>query len=104
MIEEKEFIEDVKRKSGYIDYIDAFKLIHLFTEKYGVIYTELSIEDELIYMWIKLQENNNNKICKVCKVEKDLNDFYYSKNRKDNKDNWCAKCRREYRYKYFNKK
>lgn len=90
---EEEFIIKVKKQSGYVGAIDVYRLIHFYTEKWGVIYTELPIEDELIYMWLKLQEDKpTTKVCKRCNIEKDLNSFWFCKNNKDNKNNYCSKC------------
>jgi hypothetical protein len=44
------------RKRGYFDVVDIYRLIHYYTELKGVIYTDLSIEDELMMMWEELKE------------------------------------------------
>lgn len=50
----KSFIEEIKRKALYVDYVDAFRMVDIFTDIYGVINTNLEIEDELIWMWSKI--------------------------------------------------
>jgi len=53
----KLFIERVNRQGGYIDEIDAFRLLSLYVDKFGVkYYDDLSIEDELCLMWEDLKK------------------------------------------------
>jgi hypothetical protein len=95
---EKDFIEKVNKQRGYIGVLDAWRLIHFFTEKWGVIYTELPIENELIYMWLKLQEEKK-KYCKKCDTYKDMNDFHNNIKGTNGKCAYCKDCSSEYRKK-----
>ena len=56
------FINKVNIRGGWIDYIDAFRLINIYTNNYGILSTTLSVEDELLIMWDKI---NNIKICYI---------------------------------------
>lgn len=99
---EKDFIEKVNKQRGFIDAVDAWRLIHFFTEKWGVMYYDkLSIEDELCLMWMKLQEDKstNKKKCSKCKEYKLLDDFNKDKNKRDGRCNYCKVC-----IVYYNKK
>lgn len=98
---EKDFIEKVKRQSGFIDVVDAYRLIHFFTEKWGIKFTDFSTEDELCYMWIRLQEEKEDckKKCSKCKEYKLLDDFNNDKNKKDGRCSYCKVC-----IVYYNKK
>lgn len=108
MITEKEFIDKVKGQRGWVDTVDAFLLVHFFTQRFGIIYTDLSIEDELIYMWEKMNSDEvgyvipTHKTCARCKTERSINDFYKSRGNKDGKENTCKVCRREYMRKWMN--
>jgi hypothetical protein len=55
-IAKEEFIDDIKRKGCYIGLLDAYKLIHFYTEEFGIFKSKLSVEDELIVMWDKLKK------------------------------------------------
>lgn len=107
MITEKEFIDKVNKQRGWVDTVDAFLLVHFFTQRFGIIYTDLSIEDELIYMWEKLKSDDvgyvipTHKTCARCKGERSINDFYKSKGNKDGKENTCKVCRRDYMGKWM---
>lgn len=52
------FIEKVNRQAGYVDYIDAFRLTHIYTILYGGenVNNNMDIEDELVLMWDKLKK------------------------------------------------
>jgi hypothetical protein len=53
----KLFIEQVNKQSGWINEVDAFRLLSLYVEKFGVkYYDKLSIEDELCLMWEDLKK------------------------------------------------
>lgn len=95
----EQFIQKVNKQRGWIDELDAYRLVSIFTDNFGVIYTELPIEMELLYMWEKLNEVENEKktkICTNCKIEKELDDFYKDKKSKDGRLPRCARCTREY--------
>lgn len=106
---EKDFIEKVERQRGWVDLIDIYRLIHFFTEKWGVEITNLPIEDELMYMWMKLREDKSNrtKVCYKCRIEKCLDDYHYNNHTKDNRSSYCKVCMnlksREYTMKKKNK-
>jgi hypothetical protein len=62
------FVRECKRKCYYLDAIDSFKLIHYFTEIFGVWVREgMRIEDELHFYMVKLT--------KYIKKEFDLQDI-----------------------------
>lgn len=59
--EQIDFLDKIKRKSGYIDVVDAYTLAHHFTTIFGYIdLTHLSIEQELTLMYEKLLKVNGN--------------------------------------------
>lgn len=105
MIKE-EFIDDVKRKGGYISTLDAYRLIHFYTEEFGYFDKPLGdIYYELIYMWLKLNDKLENmqyktKICAKCKVEKSVTEYYTDRLRKDDLSRICKSCNKDYRLKY----
>jgi hypothetical protein len=95
---EEQFIEKVKKQSGYIGVLDAWRLIHFFTNKWGVFYTEFSIEDELVYMWLKLQEERT-KYCSKCDKDLSLDEFHNNNASSDGKFAYCKTCCSNYRKK-----
>lgn len=105
----EDFIKKVKKQRGWIDELDAYLLVSIFTDEFGIIYTELPIEMELLYMWEKLNEvkvikNSNSKVCTVCKVEKTLDKFYKDGRFEDGKTTRCSECIRRYMSEWNNKK
>jgi hypothetical protein len=53
----KLFIERVNKQGGWIDEVDAFRLLSLYVDKFGVKYYEkLDIEEELCLMWEDLKK------------------------------------------------
>jgi hypothetical protein len=56
-----DFIEYIENKRGWVDLIDILNLISIYTDEYGLLKTNLSIENELIYMYNKLKEDNIKK-------------------------------------------
>jgi hypothetical protein len=53
----KLFIESVNKQNGWINEIDAFRLLSLYVDKFGVkYYDNLNIEDELCLMWEELKK------------------------------------------------
>lgn len=109
------FINKVNIRGGWIDYIDAFRLINIYTNNYGVLSTTLSVEDELLIMWDKI---NNIKIeggkiirksikikkCFVCKLRLSSDDFSRDKSNEDGLDYKCRNCKAIYQSKYNIKK
>jgi hypothetical protein len=52
----KSFIECVNKQGGWINEVEAFKLVSLYVDKFGIkCYDRLSIEDELCLMWEELK-------------------------------------------------
>lgn len=95
MITKEDFIKKVKRQAGWIDELDAYLLVSIFTDEFGVIYTDLPIEMELLYMWEKLNDVKNipnEKICSICKVKKPIKDFYKDKKTTDGRTSRCSEC------------
>jgi hypothetical protein len=43
-------------------------------------------------------EEIKTKVCSKCHIEKPLTEFGKNKNNKDGMQNWCKKCKREYKY------
>lgn len=90
---EKEFIEKVKKQSGYVGVLDVYRLIHFYTEKWDVLTTKLTVEDELVYMWLKLQQDRpTKKNCYSCNKEKDLEEYHIDNNKFDKKCLYCKSC------------
>jgi len=50
------FIKDMKSKSGYFDFIDCLRLIDIYTRQFGVVWTTMLPEDEMLLMWEKLKQ------------------------------------------------
>lgn len=50
------FIDKVKRKAGYIDYIEAYELAHFHVETFGFKETNMDINEDLCLMWNELKE------------------------------------------------
>lgn len=53
------FLIDLEKKNYLIDFIDALRIVDLYTIFYGVRYTKLDMEGELIYMVDKLKKIND---------------------------------------------
>ncbi len=94
-MDKEELLEKIERQAGYIDVIDAYRLISVYTDEFGILKTTLSVEDELIYMYMKLKgdsrikkkdlESGKVKICKFCKIEKkhhEFNSYYYKEEKR----------------------
>ena len=104
------FINKVNIKKGWIDYIDAFRLVNLYTNCYGVLSTTLSIEDELVYMWNKInnieiekgiiKKKIEDKVCCTCKLKLTTDDFTKDKSNKDGLDYKCKDCKNSYSQRY----
>lgn len=105
-MKKEELINKIERQAGYIDALDAYRLISLYTDEFGILKTKLSVEDELIYMYMKLKgytgafrgkaadiEGSRLKTCSSCKIEKRHTLFksYYYKDEKRRKST-CFDC------------
>jgi hypothetical protein len=55
----KSFVKEMSDKGGYFDFVDSLRLIDLFTRQNGIVFTNFSIEDELMYMWEELKSGKN---------------------------------------------
>lgn len=99
-MEKNELLEKIERQSGYIDHIDAFRLISAFTDEFGVVYTTLQPEDELRWMFLKLKGYNirtvqfekPEKECIKCKETKNIDDFAKNIATKDGRNSSCRLC------------
>jgi|688.fasta_scaffold87208_7 hypothetical protein len=54
--EVKSFIDEMNNKGGQFDFVDSLRLVDIFTRQYGIVWTNFSIEDELLYMWERMKE------------------------------------------------
>lgn len=106
----EDFIEKINRQRGWADVIDLYMLIHIYTDEFGILYTDLKIEDELIYMWEKINEVKVEKVisdtkkCSGCGVVKDMKCFYKKEKSDDGKTSRCSVCIREYMSKWNKKR
>lgn len=111
----KMFINKVNSRKGWIDYIDAFRLVNIYTNAYGILSTTLPVEDELIYMWHKInkieikegvieKKIGKNKICFTCKKSLAPDNFSKDMKHKDRLDTYCKSCKSIYAEKYNIKK
>ena len=91
-------IDKVRRQAGYVYMDDCYLIISIYTDIFGVIYTSMSVEDELTYMFKRCVRYSKDptiyKICITCKVEKDESNFVVSKETLDGYDIYCRDCRR----------
>lgn len=55
------FIREMEAKRGQFDFVDSLRLINIFTQQYGIVFTNFTIEEELMYMWEKLKDENRKK-------------------------------------------
>ena len=96
------FINRVDKNSGYIDFVDAFRLLNYYIEIFGVKYMDrISIEDELIYYYGEIKLFIRRKItnikyfrkkCNACKEVKTLNEFSKRRNSPDKLEYKCRAC------------
>jgi len=56
-ISKEDFLEKIYNQHGWIDGVDAFRLIHFYIYEFGSITTNMSIEFELCFMYQKLLGN-----------------------------------------------
>ena len=57
-------IADIEMKRGYADIIDCYKVIDVYVDIFGVEYTELKTEDEVMYMYTKLKHYYKRNVVK----------------------------------------
>jgi len=55
------FVHEMEIKLGHFDFVDSLRLINIFTQQYGLVFTSFSIEEELMYMWEKLKNEIRKK-------------------------------------------
>lgn len=55
------FIDEMKKKSSYFDFVDSLRLIDIFTRQFGIVFTSLPVEQELLYMWESIKKVNGKK-------------------------------------------
>lgn len=101
------FINRVNNNSGYVDFVDAFRLISYYIDVFGIKYMDrFSIEDELMYYYEQLKsfinkENSSikdyRKKCHTCKEIKEINEFTKRRGVKDGLEYKCKSCIKEYR-------
>ncbi len=99
-MEKIELLERIEMQSGYIDMVDAFRLISIFTDEFGVVYTNLKPEDELKWMLLKLKGYNissvkfefGEKKCTKCGEVKSADSFSMNKATKDGRNSSCRLC------------
>ena len=93
-MKKEQFIEKVKRQALYVGVMDAYWLINLYTEEFGPCVKSFdSVEDELVYSWIKLLEGApKGKVCNICKTWREYTEFHIHRNHKDNRQNYCKYC------------
>lgn len=109
------FINKIQRQSGFVDVIDAYKLISHYVDIFGIKYMDkLDIEEELMCYYEELKSYIKGgdtmilrKKCNGCKEVKPINE--YSK-RNDGYEYKCKGCikiysdkRKEYRKNIKNK-
>lgn len=80
----KEFIEKIKKQHGYLTEVDALELTHIYLNQFGHFTSALPVEEQLCYMWfrlnggkkIKLSDLEKGKVCKVCCEYKEATSYY----------------------------
>ena len=97
----EEIIQKIEKQRGFCDTIDAFRIVGVYTDLYGVEYHDnLSVEEELIYMYsmIKSFDDVNDfkptdeKVCGKCKLSKQRTEFSKNSLSRDKKDKYCKAC------------
>lgn len=63
--EERYFIRKLEIRKGQCELVDVWQMIHIFTDVFGVKMTDLSIENELAWMYSRLLEVKNNPDIKL---------------------------------------
>jgi hypothetical protein len=94
-------LDRIDRNGGWIDHIDAFELISVYVEDQGIIYTTLSIEEELSLMYYRLkgykvfeEDFTQTKIkkCLKCGIKQKLTNFSKNWSYQDNRSSRCNIC------------
>lgn len=92
-------IDKIRRQAGYAYLDDCYLLVSIYTDIFGVIYSRMSTEDELTYMFRRCVRYSKDptiyKICISCKVEKGEDNFSTSVKTLDGFDIYCRDCRRQ---------
>jgi hypothetical protein len=99
-MEKIELLEKIEKQHGWVDVIDAYTIIHLFTEEFGIIQTALSVENELTYMLMRLRGDavlwtdfeTKKKLCTKCGEEKFATEFQVNVAMKDGRSSRCKAC------------
>lgn len=104
-----EFINKVNKQRGWIDEIDAWRLVDIYEEipnRRNI--DNMKVEDQLIYMYQfiigRTKVNITTKKCASCGEVKELDSFYKDKKRPDGLSPRCAECTRKYINEWRNKK
>lgn len=51
-----DLINKIEAQYGYVDYLDCFKIVDIYTELYGITYNyDLKLEYELMIMYDKIK-------------------------------------------------
>jgi hypothetical protein len=98
----EELIIKIENQRGLIDYIDAFIICDVYTDLYGIEIgkDKLDIEDELIYMWVRIKNYKPGKICSFCGEKKMMDEFHNNKSMIDKKQRRCKECSIKSQIKY----
>lgn len=96
-----QLLDRIDRNGGWIDHIDAFQLLSVYVEEFGVIYTALSIDEELSLIYYRLkgyevfEEDFTDlkvKKCIRCGIKQKLTDFGKNWSRIDGRMATCKIC------------
>ena len=108
-IEAKLFVERIEKNSGYVDFVDTYRLISYYVDIFGIQFThKLSIEEELIIYYDKLKKffattNKDNftklyyKKCSSCNLTKNKSEFSIRRQAPDGLCYKCKSCNKIYR-------
>jgi hypothetical protein len=106
----EELIEKIKRQAGYVDMLDAYRVVDVYTTLFGVEYFDtrkqtLSVQEELILMWDRINRyeeivsnddyidvNTKTKVCFTCGEETALINYHRDKKKKDGRKIDCKHC------------
>lgn len=109
----EEFVNKIQSKSGFVDVIDAYRLVSYYTDVFGVRFIEnISPEEELIIYYDELKSVIMNgtldkKKCSSCNEVKSIEDYSKRKEGYEYKCKVCIKIysdkRKEYRKNIKNK-
>jgi hypothetical protein len=102
-LKKEQLLDRIERNGGWIDHIDAFQLLSIYIEEFGVIYTALSIDEELSLIYYRLkgyevfEEDFTDlkvKKCIRCGIEQRLTHFGKNWNLRDGRTATCKICHR----------